>query len=259
MKIQKMTAIFLCVAAVFYSGCGSGRKEKNEISTNISINDNERNKPEKSPELTAKATLTPAEQITPTSMYMPKPTENTAPVTQSTENKSTAKTAGMTNVIPTSKVTTEANATPTAKTTMTPSKTAAKTPHVRTSTPSSTITTTPVPTKTSETPTKPPEMPTKVPETPTKPTETPTKAPEFDINYWVDFAKQYAVSIGLKLDKTAIYNWDNPIRASAQCQYLERDIKDSLNWYAADNTIDRVWIWFENVEDENYNIYIGYA
>ena len=62
-----------------------------------------------------------------------------------------------------------------------------------------------------------------------------TEPPQaFDIEYWVDFAKNYAQSKGLTLDAGAIDCWDNPIRAGAHCIYLERDIQSRLNRYAKD-------------------------
>lgn len=109
--------------------------------------------------------------------------------------------------------------------------------------------------------TKPP-APTKPAEKP-KPTETspPVKStePEFDINYWISFAQNYAKSVGLRLESSAVECWDNPISANAKCKYLKRDIKSRLNRYANDEDITDVWIWAEKVSDNSYEIYIGYA
>ena len=82
---------------------------------------------------------------------------------------------------------------------------------------------------------------------------------DFDIDYWISFAKGYAQSVGLLLDSEAVYCWDNPIRAGAHCQYLERDIHSRLDRYKADEEITAVWIWAEEVSDGIYDIYIGYA
>lgn len=86
-----------------------------------------------------------------------------------------------------------------------------------------------------------------------------TTKTEFDIHYWIAFAKEYAISIGLSLDSAAIDCWDNPIGANSQCIYLERDIKSRLNRYAKDEDITDVWIWAEPAGNDCYNIYIGYA
>ena len=82
---------------------------------------------------------------------------------------------------------------------------------------------------------------------------------EFDINYWITFAKECAVSIGLILESEAVSCWDNPIGAGAHCIYLERDIKSRLNRYAKDEDITDVWIWAEPAGNDYYDIYIGYA
>lgn len=97
--------------------------------------------------------------------------------------------------------------------------------------------------------------------TPPSATEKPTEPPvqEFDIDYWIAYAKNYAKSVGLRLDSTATDCWDNPISANAKCKYLERDIQNRLNRYARDTDITSVWIWAEKVSDNSYEIYIGYA
>lgn len=86
-----------------------------------------------------------------------------------------------------------------------------------------------------------------------------TAAPEFDIGYWVDYAKSIAVSKGLILEPGAIECWDNPITANANCAYLERDINSRMNRYARDEDTTEVWVWYEKVGEEEYLIYVGYA
>lgn len=88
--------------------------------------------------------------------------------------------------------------------------------------------------------------------------EEPTE-PAFDIQTWIDYAKAYAESVGLRLESSAVDCWDNPIDADADCIYLERDICSRLNRYAADETITDVWVWYEAVGANSYLIYIGYA
>ena len=82
---------------------------------------------------------------------------------------------------------------------------------------------------------------------------------EFNIDYWISFARDYAQSVGLNLDKTAVGCWDDPITASAKSAYLERDIKNRINRYAKDGSIFDVWIWAEANADGSFDIYIGYA
>lgn len=92
-----------------------------------------------------------------------------------------------------------------------------------------------------------------------KPMTTKSAETQFDINYWISYAKSYAGSVGLRLESSAVDCWDNPISANAKCKYLERDIKSRLNFYAKAEDITDVWIWAEKVADNLYEIYIGYA
>lgn len=84
-------------------------------------------------------------------------------------------------------------------------------------------------------------------------------APEFDIDYWVAYAKSIAVSKGLVLERGAKECWDNPITANSNCIYLERDINSRMNRYARDEDTTEVWVWYEKVGEDNYLIYVGYA
>lgn len=125
------------------------------------------------------------------------------------------------------------------------------------------------PTVSRPTETTPPKAPEPEPP-PTAPTETQPQEPEppaaeeptepiFDIQTWIDYAKAYAESVGLRLESSAVDCWDNPIDADADRIYLERDIRSRLNRYAADETITDVWVWYEAVGASSYLIYIGYA
>lgn len=110
--------------------------------------------------------------------------------------------------------------------------------------------------------TQPPatEAPTQPPTPPDpQPKETEATEPQFDIGYWIGYAKSYAVSAGLRLEPSAVDCWDNPIRAGSHCTYLERDIQSRLNRYATDEDITDVWIWAESRGDGTYDLYIGYA
>ena len=109
-------------------------------------------------------------------------------------------------------------------------------------------------------------MPTPTPPTESKPTVEPAPPaasepaePAFSIDHWISYAQEYAKTVGLNLDSTAVDCWDNPITAGAHCTCLERDIESRLNRYAKDETILDVWVWAESRPDGNYNLYIGYA
>lgn len=82
--------------------------------------------------------------------------------------------------------------------------------------------------------------------------------PEFNIDYYIKLAQEYAVKSGLKLDRQAKYCWDNPIAAGKNCKYTERDIKSYIDRYASSPEITAVWIWAEE-NGNDYEIYIGYA
>ena len=125
-----------------------------------------------------------------------------------------------------------------------------------------------LPTVSSPTETTPPKA--SEPEPSEEPTETQPQEPEppateepaepsFDIQTWIDYAKAYAESVGLRLESSAVDCWDNPISAGAHCSYLERDIQSRLNRYARDEDITDVWIWAEARSDGKYDLYIGYA
>ena len=105
------------------------------------------------------------------------------------------------------------------------------------------------------------EEPTELPESVETPPESVTEPPktEFDVNYWIDFARSYALQIGLEIDPTAVDCWDNPTTANADCIYLERDLTHRLDRYNRDDDITAVNIWAESLGNENYLIYIAYA
>ena len=82
---------------------------------------------------------------------------------------------------------------------------------------------------------------------------------EFDINYWISYAQNYAQSIGLTLDETATECWDNPISANANNKNIGTDIEGRLNRYKNVDGFTSVWIWAEKISDTQYEFYIGYA
>lgn len=82
---------------------------------------------------------------------------------------------------------------------------------------------------------------------------------EFDINYWISYAQNYAQSIGLILDETATECWDNPLSANASSKNTCADIESRLNRYKNVEGFTSVWIWAEKISDTQYEFYIGYA
>lgn len=112
----------------------------------------------------------------------------------------------------------------------------------------------------SEKPTAPTEPVSKSEEIqkPTESSESEKQEAEFNIDYYIKSAQEYAVKSGLKLDRQAKYCWDNPISAGETCRYTERDIKRYIDRYARSPEITAVWIWAEE-NGKDYEIYIGYA
>lgn len=106
---------------------------------------------------------------------------------------------------------------------------------------------------------KPTESPKSVDPTPTE-TEKPKPAdPQFDINYWIEFARKYAENIGLAINPEAVSCWDNPIIAGPNSKYLERDIKTRMNRYKNVEGFTDIWVWAESDGSGNYRLFIGYA
>lgn len=118
----------------------------------------------------------------------------------------------------------------------------------------------PKPTPTQQ-PTPPPAEETPKVEQPQETTPAPEEpaVPEFNIQTWIDYAKTYAVSVGLRLESSAVDCWDNPITAGAYSTCLERDIQGRLDRYSRDEDITDVWIWAHERSDGSYDLYIGYA
>ena len=106
---------------------------------------------------------------------------------------------------------------------------------------------------------KPDETPKSVDSTPTETAKPESAGPQFDINYWLEFARKYAESIGLAIDPEAVSCWDNPIIAGPNSKYLERDIKTRMNRYKNVDGFADIWVWAEPDQNGNYRLFIGYA
>ena len=91
--------------------------------------------------------------------------------------------------------------------------------------------------------------------------EKPAPQPEekvFDMDYWLGYAKDYAVGIGLRLDENATDSWDTPIRCSSKTEdVLAAYIRDDLTYYKNEEGCTAVWIWAEQVGDGQYELFIG--
>ena len=80
----------------------------------------------------------------------------------------------------------------------------------------------------------------------------------FNRDYWLAYAKDYAVGIGLRLDENATDSWDTPIRCSSKTEdVLAAYIRDDLTYYKNEEGCTAVWIWAEQVGDGQYELFIG--
>lgn len=80
----------------------------------------------------------------------------------------------------------------------------------------------------------------------------------FDMDYWLGYAKDYAVGIGLRLDENATDSWDTPIRCSSKTEdVLAAYIRDDLAYYKDQEGCTAVWIWAEQIGDGQYELFIG--
>ena len=109
--------------------------------------------------------------------------------------------------------------------------------------------------------TVPPEAPP-TESAPSKPvTDETAPQPEekvFDMDYWLGYAKDYAVGIGLRLDENATGSWDTPIRCSSKTEdVLAAYIRDDLTYYKNEEGCTAVWIWAEQIGDGQYELFIG--
>ncbi len=135
------------------------------------------------------------------------------------------------------------------------------------------------PTQTAAPTAKPTVKPTVAPKTtaptvkPTqKPTPTPTAKPtltpydDAKAQYWVDFAKDYALSIGLELVSDCTGCWDTPevVYAKRTQSKIQENLTNRLERYKRVGN-DSVCIWYEKYNSEYaptadaYQIYIAYG
>ncbi len=96
------------------------------------------------------------------------------------------------------------------------------------------------------------------PTPPEVPSEPEIQEPTESVDDCIAYGKDYAISIGLTLDNTAVDCWDTPI-TSSNPYYIKRDITSRLNRYKNHEYVTNVWIWKESVGEGRSEIYIRYA
>ena len=102
-------------------------------------------------------------------------------------------------------------------------------------------------------PTKPVE------ETTVQTSEQTTQEQKVDINYYIDYAKNYALNIGLTYDVEATECWDNPISVTSKTTSIIANIESRLNRHKNIEGFESVCIWYEKCGENVYDLYIGYA
>lgn len=100
---------------------------------------------------------------------------------------------------------------------------------------------------------------TEAPSTTVEFTEPPAVEKKVDINYYIVFATNYAKSIGLTIDNSATDCWDNSISVTSKTSNVKKNITDRLDRYKNIEGFSSVCIWYEEVGDNSFEIYIGYA
>ena len=81
--------------------------------------------------------------------------------------------------------------------------------------------------------------------TPPEPTKPPVLVKSIDINYYINYANNYAQSVGLTLDNSATECWDNPISVTVITTNAENNISSRLNQYKNVEEVTAVCIWHE--------------
>lgn len=263
MKMKRITATVLCALMLLAAGCSVEKPAPQipavENSAAALIKDEETEEPQPTPygyEATAEpepiAEPTPASQgeetALPSISEIPKQTDTPQPVvtpawtadpTYTPKPSAAPQPTG--TPIPTASQTPAITAAPTQGPTASPRPTTAPTPAITaTPTPRPTATPTPRPTATS--------APTPSP----APTPTPAADVLQPIEYYVQYAVDYALSRGLYLDESASVSWDTPLiynPNNPQCHSnLIRDIKSRIDRYIELEGISAVWVWYDNRE-----------
>ena len=104
-----------------------------------------------------------------------------------------------------------------------------------------------------------PEPTKPVEETTVQTIEQTTQEQKVDIDYYVDYAKNYALKIGLTYDVEAIECWDNPISVTSKTTSTMANIESRLNRYKNLEGFESICIWYEKCGKNYYDLYIGYA
>lgn len=104
-----------------------------------------------------------------------------------------------------------------------------------------------------------PESTKPVEETTVQTTEQTAQEQKVDIDYYVEYAKNFALNIGLTYDIEAIECCDNPISVTSKTTSTIANIESRLNRYKNIEGFESFCIWYEKCGENDYDLYIGYA
>lgn len=79
--------------------------------------------------------------------------------------------------------------------------------------------------------------------------------------YWLNYAKTYAKSIGMTVLPGQDGGWDAPIAVEypSTATFTKRDIEDSLDWYKNQYGINHVQFWLTHDYNNEWELCIGYV
>ena len=81
--------------------------------------------------------------------------------------------------------------------------------------------------------------------------------PAFDIGRYVQYARDYALSVGLELDPDTASSWDTPmIFTAGDAPYIEQSIRERIAISLREGDT-AVWCWAEDLGGGRYAIYIS--
>lgn len=80
-------------------------------------------------------------------------------------------------------------------------------------------------------------------------------------NYWLEYAKKYAKSIGMTVVSGEGGGWEAPIHVEwpSDVSQVGENIKDTLDWYKKDYGVTAVHLWLTHDWNNEWELVIGYV
>jgi len=92
-------------------------------------------------------------------------------------------------------------------------------------------------------------------------TTTTTKQPAFNVQHYVDYAKQYGISIGLTYEpEIGDWNWNAPLHLNSTLsdEQMKINIRSHCNRLVREDC-EFFWLYLEKQKDENFLLYVYYG